>query len=62
MRPGEFLELPGPATGKVTVWTWQDGVGVKALEDVTSAFNASQTDVQVESCGAWPPIPLPSSS
>lgn len=33
--------------GAVTVWTWQDSVGVKALEDAASAFNASRNDIQV---------------
>ncbi|MGC4107849.1 MAG: extracellular solute-binding protein [Thermomicrobiales bacterium] len=32
----------------VTVWTWQDSVGVKALEDVASSFDASQSDIHVE--------------
>lgn len=32
----------------VTVWTWQDSVGVKALESVASAFNASQSDISVD--------------
>ncbi|MGC4190542.1 MAG: extracellular solute-binding protein [Thermomicrobiales bacterium] len=32
----------------VTVWTWQDGVAVKALEDAASSFDAAQNDVHVE--------------
>ena len=32
----------------VTVWTWQDSVGVAALEDVASAFNAAQDGIRVE--------------